>query len=57
MDASMPGMDGFKATTLISQSQPDVKIFFLRWLAMRNLMHAEGATAYINKDALSDDFK
>ena len=56
MDVSMPEMDGIEATTLIRQSQPDAKIFALSMHdneLIRNRMHAAGAAAYINKDALS----
>jgi len=56
MDVSMPEMDGIEATTLIRQSQPDAKIFVLSMHdneLIRNRMHAAGAAAYINKDALS----
>ncbi|MFP4195042.1 MAG: response regulator transcription factor [Desulfobacterales bacterium] len=55
MDVAMPGMDGIEAITLISQSQPDVRIFALSMhdnQLTRNRMHAAGATAYINKHAL-----
>ncbi len=54
MDVSMPGMDGMEATTLIRQSQSDIKIFALSMHdneLMRNRMHAAGAAAYINKGA------
>ena len=54
----MPEMDGIEATTLIRQSQPDAKIFALSMHDnefMRNRMHAAGAAAYINKDALSGE--
>jgi len=58
MDLSMPEMDGIEATILIRQSQPDAKIVALSMHdneLMRNRMHAAGAAAYINKDALSEE--
>jgi HlyD family secretion protein len=58
MDVSMPGMDGFKATRIICERLPQIKVLMLtHYASNENYARAvsAGAAGYVLKDSAVDE--